>query len=104
MGYNTNGFNERSIIMSFDVNFNKPIIKEAQSMQNDGGAGNLGYFEQGEKERKNREKSIFSEETDSFKKSSDVDKELDVEFSFSKFIENIVDSIKDWFKKLFGLV
>lgn len=88
--------------MGFDVNFNnnKPIIKEAQSMQNDGGAGNLGYFEQ---ERKNKEKSIFQEETDSFSKSSGDDENLDVDFSFSKFFENLMNSIKTWLKKIFGL-
>lgn len=101
MGYNTIGFfKERSIIMSFDVNFNKPIIKEAQAMQNDGGAGNLGYFEQ---ERKNKDKSIFSEEADSFKKSTDTGENLDVEFSISKFFENLLNTLKAWFKKLLGL-
>ena len=40
--------------MSFDVNVlsTKPVIKAAASMQNDGGAGNLGYMAQGEKEEK----------------------------------------------------
>lgn len=88
--------------MGFDVNFNnnKPIIKEAQSMQNDGGAGNLGYFEQ---ERKNKDKSIFQEEADSFKKSSGEEENFDVDFSLAKFIENLIESVKSWFKKLFGL-
>lgn len=87
--------------MGFDVNFNnKPIITEAQTMQNDGGAGNLGYFEQGEKEKKARDKSIFSEQTDSFNKSGE---ELDVpdDFSISNWIAKIILAIKDWFKKTF---
>ena len=38
--------------MSFDVNVlsSKPVIKAAANMQNDGGAGNLGYMSQGRKE------------------------------------------------------
>lgn len=102
-GYNTNGLKIRCTFMGFDVNFNnKPIIQSAQSSQ-DGGAGNLGYFEHGEKEEKHKKEdnsSIFSaQESDSFKKSG-VD-ESDETFSFSKFIAEIIIAIKDWFKKLF---
>jgi len=61
--------------MSFDVNppSNKPVIREAASMQNDGGAGNLGYFEREEqKEKKQKGESIFSSgaEVDTFQKGS----------------------------------
>jgi len=92
--------------MSFGVNpaSNKPVIREAASMNNDGGAGNLGYFEQGEnKEKKHSEGSIFSEEkeADSFEKTSDKE-EVEVDFSISKFIANIIFSIKEWLKKLMG--
>lgn len=87
--------------MGFDVNFsNKPIIKEAQSMQNDGGAGNLGYFEQGEKEKKAKDKSIFSEETDSFKKSGEPE-EVSDDFSISNWIAKVILAVKDWFRKTF---
>lgn len=90
--------------MGFDVNFNnKPIIQGAQSSQ-DGGAGNLGYFEQGEKEENaKKNSSIFSQsqETDTFKKSDDVDSENS--FSFAKFIAEIILAIKDLFKKIFGI-
>ena len=46
--------------MSFDVNVlsTKPVIKAAASMQNDGGAGNLGYMAQGEKEEKQERKYL----------------------------------------------
>ena len=46
--------------MSFDVNVlsTKPVIKAAASMQNDGGAGNLGYMAQGEKEEKKERKYL----------------------------------------------
>lgn len=92
------------IIMGFDVTppSNKPIIREASSMQNDGGAGNLGYFErEGDKEKKQSQESIFSaeKEHDSFKRESDVD-DLTEEFSISKLIANIIFSIKEWFRKL----
>lgn len=90
--------------MGFEVNFNnKPIIKEAQSMQNDGGAGNLGYFEREEQEKeKQKNGSIFSEqEGDSFKLSSDIEEE-ESDFSLSKLIAQIILAIKDFFKKIFG--
>jgi len=89
--------------MGFDVNFNnKPMIQSAQSSQ-DGGAGNLGYFEQGEKENKDkkRDKSIFKDETDSFKKSS-VGEGEEEDFSISRFIAQIILTVQAWFKKLFA--
>ena len=91
--------------MGFDVNFsnNKPMIQSAQSSQ-DGGAGNLGYFENGEKDGKNKskDKSIFGEEgTDSFKNSTHNDEPQD-DFSISRFIAQIILVVKDWFKKTFG--
>lgn len=91
--------------MGFDVNFNnKPIIQEAKSMQNDGGAGNLGYFEREEKEKEGKKNSsIFAEqEADSFKKSSDADGDLE-NFSVSKFIAQVILTVKEWFKKLLNI-
>ena len=92
--------------MGFDVTppSNKPIIREAANMQNDGGAGNLGYFEQeGNKEKKQSNESIFSseKEKDTFKRESDVD-EIDEAFSLSKFIAKIIFAIKEWIGKLKG--
>ena len=89
--------------MGFDVNFNnKPVIQSAQSSQ-DGGAGNLGYFERGEKDGKAKDKSIFGEEdTDSFKKISEINEETE-DFSLSKLIAQIILAIKDWFKKIFNM-
>lgn len=96
--------------MSFDLNFsggsNKPIIKESQAAQ-DGGAGNLGYFEQQrkeEEERKQREKdkSIFGgPQEDSFEKhdGKNEDESLD-DFSISKIIAQIILTVKEWFKNL----
>lgn len=90
--------------MSFDVNppSSKPVIREAASMQNDGGAGNLGYFERGEgKEKKQQKDSIFSsgQESDTFQKESDVSEKGD-DFSISGFIANLIFAVKEWFKKL----
>lgn len=85
--------------MGFDVNFsNKPIIKESQSTQ-DGGAGNLGYFEREEKKKKEQEKSIFGEiggDTFGEPKTEPTD-----DFSISKFIAQIILAVKDWIKKTF---
>lgn len=88
--------------MGFEINnFNKPIIKETQNAQ-DGGAGNLGYFEQEEnKKKKEKEKSIFNDEHDSFEKHP-INEENTDDFSISKLIAQIIIGIKDWFKKLMG--
>lgn len=90
--------------MGFEVTPpSKPIIREAASMQNDGGAGNLGYFEREENKEKKQQlnESIFDagNEKDTFKKESDIDIPEE-EFSISKFIAQIIFSIKEWFKKL----
>ncbi len=92
--------------MSFDVNVlsTKPVIKAAASMQNDGGGGNLGYMAQGRKEEKEERKyldeSIFmkSQGEDIF--SFDKEPELpDESFSLTKFIAQIIDTVKNLFIK-----
>lgn len=86
--------------MGFDVNFNnKPIIKGAKETH-DGGAGNLGYFEQEKKKQADKNKSIFagSEEIDTFGNPKEEEEES---FSISKFIAQIILTVKDWLKKLF---
>ena len=92
--------------MSFDVNVlsTKPVIKAAASMQNDGGAGNLGYMAQGEKEEKKEKKyldvSIFmkKDEVDifSFDKEPDMPEEKS---SLAKLIAEIILSVKKLFIK-----
>lgn len=95
MGFGVNNFN------------NKPIIKEAQGSQ-DGGAGNLGYFEREEKRKKEEEEqSVFSGSSDeldidSFKK-HDGEFASEEDFSISKVIAEIIFSIKEWFRNLLGL-
>ena len=87
--------------MSFDVNVlsNKPIIKAAASMQNDGGGGNLGYMSQGrkkeEKERKYLDESIFLKQNDSDIFGIKEPQIPDENFSITKIITDII-------KKLFS--
>lgn len=92
--------------MSFDVNVlsTKPVIKAAASMQNDGGAGNLGYMAQGEKEEKKERKyldeSIFMKKDEGDIFSFDKEPELPEEqFSISKLITGIIIKIKKIFIK-----
>ena len=91
----------------FDVNVlsAKPIIREAASMQNDGGGGNLGYMQQGEgreeeKKKQTFDESIFSKknEFDSFVFEKDLEGFKDDGFSVAKFIASVILSVKDFFK------
>jgi len=91
----------------FDVNVlsTKPIIREAASMQNDGGAGNLGYMQQGEskdkeKKKKALEESIFSgkNECDSFVFENDLKGFEDDGFSVAKFIAKVIVAVKRFLK------
>lgn len=90
--------------MSFDMNIStsKPVIREAQSMHNDGGGGNLGYMSQGEKEDEEKQRQYFDEsifnkkpEIDTFSFENDY-KQLEKEENFS-----ILKLIKDLIKKIF---
>ena len=90
--------------MSFDVNVlsTKPVIKAAASMQNDGGAGNLGYMAQGEKEEKKERKyldeSIFMKKDEGDIFSFDKEPELpEDDFSIVKVITQIINTIKSLF-------
>lgn len=92
--------------MSFDVNVlsTKPVIKAAASMQNDGGAGNLGYMTQGEKEEKQERKyldeSIFMKKDESDIFTFDKEPEMPEDnFSITKFIAEIIIKIKNFFIK-----
>ena len=78
-----------------------PIIREAQNMMNNGGGGNLGYF-QGRKKKKEKEINIFNtEEEDTFSLSSENSDSFDEE-TFNAQNPSIKDKIKgflDKFKK-----
>ena len=90
--------------MSFDVNVlsSKPVIKAAANMQNDGGAGNLGYMSQGrrEHEEKREEINIFAQkpEIDTFTMSGKLETlEID-DFDLTKWIKDIISKIKSLWK------
>ena len=92
--------------MSFDVNVlsTKPVIKAAASMQNDGGAGNLGYMAQGEKEEKQERKyldeSIFIKKDEGDIFTFDKEPEMPEDnFSITKLIAEIIIKIKSFFIK-----
>ena len=90
--------------MSFDVNVlsSKPVIKAAANMQNDGGAGNLGYMSQGRKEHEGRheEINIFASkpEIDTFTMSEKLELPEDEDFDLTKWIKEIIDKIKSLWK------
>ena len=90
--------------MSFDVNVlsSKPVIKAAANMQNDGGAGNLGYMSQGRKEHeeKHEEINIFASkpEIDTFTMSEKLELPEDEDFDLTKWIKEIIDKITSLWK------
>lgn len=90
--------------MSFDVNVlsSKPVIKAAANMQNDGGAGNLGYMSQGRKEQeeKHEEINIFAQkpEIDTFTMSGKLDLTEEEDFDLAKWIAEIITKIKSLWK------
>ena len=90
----------------FDVNVlsTKPVIREAASMNNDGGAGNLGYMAQGGKDdekKRRQDESIFSkkEECDIFTSQKKLEIVEDDNFSFGKFFTELVHSFVSLFRK-----
>ena len=78
-----------------------PIIREAQSMMNNGGGGNLGYF-QGRKKKKEKEINLFNtEDEDTFSLSSQ-NTDFNEEEKFNAENPSIKDKLKgflDKFKK-----
>lgn len=79
----------------------QPMIQNAQSMRNNGGGGNLGYFK-GRKNKndkdKDKNKSLFSkDEEDSFVLSNS--EEVEEEFDSVDVFEKIKLFFKNLFKK-----
>ncbi len=87
--------------MSFNINgpSNIPSIQEAQSMKNNGGGGNLGYFMRQDSDEVI--KFVDNQEEDSFEKSADdiVDDErfLSLFDKLIRFIKKIWKNIVDFF-------
>ena len=84
--------------MSFDVNVlsSKPVIKPAANMQNDGGAGNLGYMYQERKQKEEDNKNIFNDagvDTFVFAKDNDVFEDVDVKFSLIEFFKELLNAV-----------
>ena len=90
--------------MSFDVNVlsSKPVIKAAANMQNDGGAGNLGYMSQGRKEHEKNHEEIntFAQkpEFDTFTMSGKIDLPENDDFDLKNWIKDIINKIKSLWK------
>jgi len=81
--------------MSFDVNVlsSQPVIKAAANMQNDGGAGNLGYMGRGRRKKKDNHKDLFDENiVDTFGNSDMFAQDFNIEVKFT---------LKDFFRELF---
>ena len=81
--------------MSFGINGPSPKfgIQEAQNMRNNGGGGNLGYFQRGKKKKdKDEDLDIFQtqDENDEFVPESFLEEEN----------ESIVQTAADFIKKL----
>ncbi len=81
----------------------KPVIREAASMNNDGGGGNLGYMQRGndEKEKKNKfisDESIFGkkDETDLFVGEKEI--EIPDEYKFN--LKNLLIKFIRYFKQI----
>jgi len=90
--------------MSFDANIlsSQPVIKAAASMQNDGGAGNLGYMGRGRRRKKGQAEgtNLFAENTlDTFGSSNMFEKEIDVDVKFSliEFFKELLDAFLNAF-------
>lgn len=88
-----------------DLNFSlasgiKPMIREAASMHNDGGGGNLGYMQQKKKKDKDKngrrqylDESIFGQKKDKpFPEEKNL-KFVEDEGSVSKFIVGVIEKI-----------
>jgi len=91
--------------MNMNIASGKPVIREAQNMQNDGGGGNLGYMSQGNRDEKKKksylDESIFGKknEEDIFilSNSSEIGEEYQEESSnsFTQFIGKALKIFKN---------
>ena len=85
-----------------DLNFSlasgvKPMIREAASMNNDGGGGNLGYMQQRKKDKKDRRQKLDESIFNSISVDTFMGKEIefvDDEGSATGFVGKVFDKIK----------
>lgn len=87
--------------MSFSFNGPsfRPMIQESQSMKNNGGGGNTGYFQRGKK-KKGEDIDIFgaSEDRDEFVLSEDENEVKEPEGFLDKIVKktrDVVQKVKD---------
>ena len=90
--------------MSFSFNGPsfRPMIQESQSMFNDGGGGNTGYFQRGKKKKQEKTIDVFAEnnEPDSFTPTTDDENELSPQQEKNTDILNtIIEKTKKVVKK-----
>ena len=80
--------------MSFEINgpSNKPVIREAQTMENNGGGGNLGYMAGGK--RKNKEEQENELDQSIFEKEDEFIKSEEQELTGEEEQEGFIDKIK----------
>ena len=96
--------------MSFDINPpNKNLSNiQASSKTSDGGAGNTGYFQRGQKSKEEEKKFgiTFSAESelDSFEHENSKEEQIEEQesFSFVRFIEIIISKIKNFIFSIFN--
>ncbi|MBR6099598.1 hypothetical protein IKP85_07610 [bacterium] len=92
-----------------DLNFSlasgvKPMIREAASMHNDGGGGNLGYMQQGKKNkdkdqrRQYLDESIFGQKKDELSKEKDLQLVVE-EGSVSNFLVGLAEKFLKFLEK-----
>lgn len=83
----------------------KPVIREAASMSNDGGGGNLGYMQRGQDEKEKKSKYLSEESI--FGKKDDLDvfvgeKEIEIpdeyKFNFKNVFKKLIKFLKQTFK------
>lgn len=79
----------------------KPVIREAASMSNDGGGGNLGYMQRGqdEKEKKNKylsDESIFGKKdnSDVFVGEGEIEIPDEYKFNFKNVFKKLIQFLK----------
>lgn len=76
----------------------KPMIQEAQSMLNNGGGGNLGYFKRGKKDKDKKDESagdLFGgPEDDSFEHELRIEGEKSDFSKVKDFFSNFVEKFK----------
>ena len=84
--------------MSFDFKgpSYRPMIQESQHMKNNGGGGNLGYFQQGKKEKDKEEQAdLFEGSKDTFEPEITEEENQSGLDKLKGLLNNVVDKAKN---------